>query len=414
MVLANRMSQLGTENAFAVAARAARHIADGHTVYPFHLGDLNFKTPEHISEAMLKALKDGKTGYCPAAGILPLRAALADDINFARGTNYHTENILIQPGGKPVIAKFLMSFMNEKDEVLFPNPGFPIYESQVEYLGGVAVPYGFKQTAQGYSIDIEKLEASITPRTRLIIINDFHNPTGSECTKEEREQLAHIILKYKLIALIDEAYFDIRYEGKSHSILSLPEMEERCVMLYTFSKKFAMTGWRVGALVAPQKFIESMAKLNVNMESCTSHFSQYGALAALTGDTKPTQMMLASLKQRRNTAVSMLNKVKGIQCPSPACAFYLFPEVTELMQNKGFNTYAGFAEDLLMKTGVSLCTREHFGKLLPHELMGKNKKNEPGEQNRQAEHKFFVRLAYSGIDERDIIKAINLFQAYAE
>ena len=399
MLFADRMSQLGTENAFAVAARANKHSAEGHTVYPFHLGDLNFKTPEHISEAMFKALKDGKTGYCPAAGILPLRAALADDINLARGTNYNAENILIQPGGKPVIAKFLLSFMNEKDEVLFPNPGFPIYESQIEYLGGVAVPYGFKQTSQGYSIDIEKLEASITARTRLIIINDFHNPTGSESTQEEREQLAHIILKYKLIALIDEAYFDIRYEGKSHSILSIPEMEKHCVMLYTFSKKFAMTGWRVGALVAPQVAIESMAKLNVNIESCTSHFSQYGALAALTGDTKPTEQILASLKQRRDISVSMLNEIEGVHCPSPACAFYLFPEITGLIQRKKFTSYTDFAEDLLIKTGVSLCTREHFGKISSHE---------------QKENKFFVRLAYSGIDEKNIIEALRLFQAYAQ
>lgn len=399
MLFANRMSRLGTENAFAVAARAMEHMSEGHTVYPFHLGDLNFKTPEYISEAMFKAVKDNKTGYCPAAGILPLRTALADDINFARGTSYSAENILIQPGGKPVIAKFLLSFMNENDEVLFPNPGFPIYESQIEYLGGVAVPYGFKQSPQGYNIDFEKLEASITPRTRLIIINDFHNPTGSECTQEEREKLAHIILKYKLIALIDEAYFDVRYEGKSHSILSLPEMEDRCVMLYTFSKKFAMTGWRVGALVAPKKHIERIARLNVNIESCTSHFSQYGALAALTGNTKATTEMLATLKQRRDVAVSMLNSIKGVHCPSPACAFYLFPEVTGLMQHKGFDNYSDFSEDLLIKTGVSLCTREHFGKILLHE------KNE---------NKFFVRLAYSGIDENDIVKALHLFQSYAQ
>ncbi len=402
MSFAKRMSQLGTENAFAVAARAAKHQADGHTVYPFHLGDLNFASPEHIKEATIKALHDNKTGYCPAAGILPLRAALAEEINLTRGTKYSPENILIQPGGKPVIGKFLLSFMNENDEVLFPNPGFPIYESQIEFLGGVAVPYSFKQTEQGYSIDLEKLEACITPRTRLIIINDFHNPTGSECTQEEREKLAHIILKHKLIALIDEAYFDIRYEGKSTSILSLPEMDKHCVMLYTFSKKFAMTGWRVGALVAPLKYMESMARLNVNMESCTSHFSQYGALAALTGDTKPTEDMLKTLKKRRDTAVSMLNTITGIHCPSPASAFYLFPEVTGLMQKKGFSKYDTFSEDLLIKTGISLCTRAHFGKILPHEQTGTDK------------NKFFVRLAYSGIDEENIVKALNILKSYAE
>ncbi len=402
MGFANRMNQLKTENAFAVALRANRHASEGHKVYPFHLGDLNFSTPEFISEAMIKALKDGKTCYCPGNGILPLREALADDINQARQTNYTAENILIQTGGKPVIAKFILSFMNEGDEVLFPNPGFPIYESQIEFLGGIAKPYGYKLSENSYEIDMDMLESSITPKTKLIIINDFHNPTGAECTETERLKLAEIIRKHNLIALIDEAYFDIRYLGKSNSILSLPDMEKHCVMLYTFSKKFAMTGWRVGAMVCPTAYIEKVSRLNTNIESCTSHFSQYGALAAITEKEKANNSlnsMLATLKERRDLAVKMLNEIDGIHCPTPQTAFYLFPEVTGLISQKGFSNYADFAEDLLIKTGISLCTREHFGQILPSEIK---------------ENRFYVRLAYSGIDSEQIKMALTNMQKYAK
>ena len=396
-MLAQRMNRLGTENAFAVALRAMQHTEQGNIVYPFHLGDLNFKTPEQITNAMFKAVQEGKTGYCPAAGIMPLREALAEDINNTRKTKYTAENVLVQTGGKPVIAKFLLGFMNEGDEVLFPNPGFPIYESFIEFLGGIAKPYGFKETQNGYSIDFEALEKAVSSKTTCIIINDFQNPTGSEATQEEREKLAEFILKHKLMALVDEAYFDIRYEGQSHSLLEIEEIRERVVMLYTFSKKFAMTGWRVGAMFAPTKYIPQLSKLNVNIESCTPHFAQYGALEALHLPQSETQKMLTSLQERRDIAVTMLNQIQGIHCPSPNCAFYLFPNVTKLMEQKGFaNDYKGFAEDVLIKTGVSFCTREHFGKILPHET------------------EKFIRLAFSGVTVTQIKDALTALKEYAQ
>lgn len=396
-MLAKRMDRLGTENAFAVALRAINHQEQGNIVYPFHLGDLNFKTPEKITEAMFQAIQDGKTGYCPAAGIMPLRTALAENINETRQTQYTAENVLIQTGGKPVIAKFLLAFMNEGDEVLFPNPGFPIYESFIEFLGGIAKPYGFIETERGYSIDFDAIEKAITPKTRCIIINDFQNPTGSEATKEEREKLAEIILKHKLMALVDEAYFDIRYQGQSHSLLEIKEIRDQVIMLYTFSKKFAMTGWRVGAMFAPLKYIPQLSKLNVNIESCTPHFAQYAALEALRLPHEETQKMLSSLQERRELAVTMLNDIKGIHCPSPNCAFYLFPNVTKLMEQKGFaHDYKAFAEDVLVKTGVSFCTREHFGKVLPNET------------------EKFIRLAFSGVNTEQIKNALLALKQYAE
>ncbi len=396
-MLAERMKRLGTENAFQVALRAMKHQEEGNTVYPFHLGDLNFKTPEPITEAMLKAVHDGKTGYCPAAGILPLRIALAEEINRTRKTSYTPENVLVQTGGKPVIAKFLLGFMSEGDEVLFPNPGFPIYESFIEFLGGIAKPYGFLETERGYSIDIDALEKSVTPRTKCIIINDFQNPTGSEASREERERLAEIILKYKLMALVDEAYFDIRYEGKSVSMLEIGDIRDNCVLLYTFSKKFAMTGWRVGAMFAPTKYIPQLSKLNVNIESCTPHFTQYGALEALKLPESENKKIIDELRLRRDVAVKLLNEVDGVHCPSPNCAFYLYPNVTKLMHKKGFgDDYKTFAEDVLVKTGVSFCTREHFGKKAPYETEN------------------FIRLAFSGVNCSQIEKACEALKAYAK
>lgn len=395
--LSERMNRLGTENAFQVALRAMKHQEDGNIVYPFHLGDLNFKTPEPVTEAMFRAVRDGRTGYCPAAGILPLREALAEEINATRHTKYTAQNVLIQTGGKPVIAKFLLGFMNEGDEVLFPNPGFPIYESFIEFLGGIPKPYGFLETARGYAIDLEALEKSITPKTTCIVINDFQNPTGSEASAEEREKLAEIILKYNLTALIDEAYFDIRYEGKSHSMLEIEEIRDRCVLLYTFSKKFAMTGWRVGAMLAPDKYIPQLSKLNVNIESCTPHFTQYGALEALKLPESENKKIIDELRLRRDLAVKLLNEINGVHCPSPNCAFYLYPNVTKLMAQKGFAAnYADFAEDVLVKTGVSFCTREHFGKKLPNET----------------EH--FVRLAFSGVSTEQIQNACSALKEYAK
>ena len=395
--LSERMNRLGTENAFQVALRAMKHQEDGNIVYPFHLGDLNFKTPEPVTEAMFRAVRDGRTGYCPAAGILPLREALAEEINATRHTKYTAQNVLIQTGGKPVIAKFLLGFMNEGDEVLFPNPGFPIYESFIEFLGGIPKPYGFLETARGYAINLEALEKSITPKTTCIVINDFQNPTGSEASAEEREKLAEIILKYNLTALIDEAYFDIRYEGKSHSMLEIEEIRDRCVLLYTFSKKFAMTGWRVGAMLAPDKYIPQLSKLNVNIESCTPHFTQYGALEALKLPESENKKIIDELRLRRDLAVKLLNEINGVHCPSPNCAFYLYPNVTKLMAQKGFAAnYADFAEDVLVKTGVSFCTREHFGKKLPNET----------------EH--FVRLAFSGVSTEQIQNACRALKEYAK
>jgi aspartate/methionine/tyrosine aminotransferase len=392
--IADRIRLLGTETAFAVSNEAAVYAAKGKKIYPFHIGDLNFHTPANIIEATEKAIHDGKTGYCSNAGIPVLREALANDINKARGTSYTMENVIIQPGGKPTIGKFLLALMNPGDEVLYPNPGYPIYESLIEFHGGKAVPYTYVEGADGFVPDLDMLENKITARTKILILNDPQNPTAATCSYEQLQQLAELATRHDLTVLSDEAYFDIRYEGKSISIASFPGMAERTVILYTFSKKFAMSGWRLGATVAPVEIAEIIAKLNVNDESCTNHFIQYGALQGLLHPGNETEIMLDTLKERRDAGVEIMNSIPGINCFTPSSSFYLFPNVTELMRSKGFSTYESFQKDVLHHTGVSFCTRMHFGRPLPEE---KNK---------------YIRLAYSGISVNEIREGLLKFKDY--
>jgi aspartate/methionine/tyrosine aminotransferase len=391
---AKRIASLGTETAFAVSAEAAAFAAQGHHVYPFHLGDLNIPTPSNVVEASFKAIRDGKTGYCPNAGIPALRDALAVDVNASHGLNYTAESVAIQPGGKPVIGKFMLALMNPGDEVLYPNPGYPIYESQIEFHGGVAVPYGYLEGEHGFEIDLEALEAAITPRTRILILNDLQNPLGAECSPEEFVRLAELVERNDLMVLCDEAYFDIRYSGASASFASLEGMADRSVILYTFSKKFAMTGWRLGAAIGPRSIIEVITKLNVNDESCSNHFIQYGALEGLTGDQSGPRHILSVLRERRDAAIALLNEAPGIRCYEPNSTFYLFPNVTEAMRLKGFTDVEDFRRAVLRATGVSVCSRVHFGR------------PQPGEN----EH--FVRLAYSGIDTAQIVEGLEHLKAY--
>ena len=396
MKIADRVAHLGTETAFAVSAEAAAFAAQGNKVYPFHLGDLNLKTPANVLAAGIRAMQEGKTGYCPNAGVPQLREILADDVSASRKVQYSMENVAIQPGGKPTISKFFLAMMNPGDEVLYPNPGYPIYESQIEFHGGKAVPYGYIESENNFEIDTDMLERQITPRTRLLVLNDLQNPTGAECSQAELEKIAELVLKYDLYVLCDEAYFDIRYEGQSKSLVSLPGMAERCVILYTFSKKFVMTGWRLGAAIGPKEIIDVIIKLNVNEESCSNHFVQYAAIEGLTGDQTETRQVLKTLKERRDLTVDLLNDIEGIRCIRPNATFYLWPNVTGAMQKTGLTNYDDFRRTVLQQTGVSFCTRLHFGRPL------------------QGEDNCYIRMAYSGINPPEIKEGLAKFKAFIE
>ena len=396
MRIADRISRLGTETAFAVSAEAAAFGAEGNRVYPFHLGDMNLPTPSTVVEGAMKAIAAGKTGYCPNAGIPQLREALAADVSASHGIDYAAENVVVQPGGKPTIGKFLNAVMNPGDEVLYPNPGYPIYESQIEYLGGVAVPYGYVEVENNFDLDFDSIEAGLTDRTRVLILNDLQNPNGAELSADQRERLADLVRRHDLLVLCDEAYFDMRYDGVSTSFASLPGMAERSVLLYTFSKKFAMTGWRLGASIGPKDIVDVIAKLNVNDESCSNHFIQYGAVEGLQGDQTEVLALLDTLKARRDAAVDALNAIEGVRCLRPNATFYLFPNVTEVMARKGLDDYEAFRRGALHATGVSFCTRLHFGRALE------------GETDR------YIRFAYSGIDVDDIQEGLARFKAWCE
>jgi aspartate/methionine/tyrosine aminotransferase len=392
MQLAARLQNLGTETAFAVSEAAAAWRAQGNKIYPFHLGDINIPTPANIVAAQNKAIADGKTGYAPAAGIPPLRDALAAVAGAERGVRYAAENVAVQPGGKPVVTKFIQAVMEPGDEVLYPNPGYPIYESQIEYFRGTGLPYRFVETAQGFQMDMDYLESLITPKTRILIYNNCQNPLGTESSDAEMARVAELALRHDLWVLSDEAYFDVRYSGQSRSIASLPGMAERTVILYTFSKKYAMTGWRLGAAIGPQPVIQAIARLNTNDESCTTHFVQWAGVEALLGDQSVPQANVGILRERRDVTVALLQEIPGIQICKPESTFYLFPNVTGVMAQLGYTAVAQFADAALKNTGVSFCTRMHFGRPFPGETG------------------HYIRFAYSGIDTPEIREGLTRFK----
>jgi aspartate/methionine/tyrosine aminotransferase len=387
MALASRLDLLGTETAFAVSLAAAEWAAQGNRVFPFHLGDINLSTPSNIVDAMNRAVADGKTGYCAAAGIPALRAALADNIGGDRGMSLGPENIVVQTGGKPVITKFVQSVVNPGDGVLFPTPGYPIYESQVEYYGGLALPYRYVETASGFAIDLDHVR-ELAPRATALVYNNLQNPLGCESSEEEMQAIADLAIEHDLWVLSDEAYFEMRYAGESTSIASLPGMAERTVILYTFSKKFAMTGWRLGCAAAPVELAQMIAKLNTNDESCTTHFVQEAGIEALR-DPSGTAPILAELQARRDAAAAAIAIIPGVSCATPDSTFYLFANVTEAMQMTGFDEVSDFATAALHETGVSVCTRRHFGR------------PQPGETQQ------YIRFAYSGISVADIAEGLG-------
>jgi aspartate/methionine/tyrosine aminotransferase len=305
-------------------------------------------------------------------------------------------NVAVQPGGKPVITKFIQIVMNPGDAVLYPNPGYPIYESQIEYFGGRSVPYRYVETPTGFAIDLDHLRHQITSGAKAIIYNNLQNPLGCESTAAEMGAIAELAQRHNLWVLSDEAYFEMRYTGTSTSIASLPGMAERTVILYSFSKKFAMTGWRLGAAVGPVPTIDAIVKLNTNDESCTTHFVQAAGVEAILGPSEGAAAILGELELRRDAAWAALTAIPGFVCPRPDATFYLFPNVTAAMASTGYTDVSDFADAALRATGVSFCTRKHFGR------------RQPGE----TQH--FVRFAYSGIARDDICEGLAHLRAWIE
>ncbi|RZD34978.1 MAG: aspartate aminotransferase [Methanobacteriota archaeon] len=396
MAIAKRMDLLGSETAFAVSAEAANLASTGMKIYPFHLGDINLPTPPSIVSAANEAVKSGKTGYCPAPGIPELRKALGKDVGDARGLSYGIENVSIQPGGKPSIGKYIAAMMEKGDVVLYPNPGYPIYESQIEFYRGVAYPYGYVNTPEGLRLDFNAIEEGIKKGAKHIFYNNYNNPTGASSPDEEIERLANLVVENDMFLISDDAYFDTLYDGTPKSIASLPRMYDRTLTMYTFSKKFAMTGWRLGGAIGPKEIIEQITRLNVNMESCTTHFIQHAGVAGLNAPKSETQEILDRLQGRRDILVKILNGIEGVEAHMPEAGFYVFPKITNLLQKIGFNDVEEFRKVVLKETGVSFCGRHHFGRPL------------------ETETDSYIRLAFSGIGKDDLQEGMNLFRNWID
>lgn len=396
MAIAKRMDLLGSETAFAVSAEAANLASTGMKIYPFHLGDINLPTPPSIVSAANEAVKSGKTGYCPAPGIPELRKALGKDVGDARGLSYGIENVSIQPGGKPSIGKYIAAMMEKGDVVLYPNPGYPIYESQIEFYRGVAYPYGYVNTPEGLRLDFNAIEEGIKKGAKHIFYNNYNNPTGASSPDEEIERLANLVIENDMFLISDDAYFDTLYDGTPKSIASLPGMYDRTLTMYTFSKKFAMTGWRLGGAIGPKEIIEQITRLNVNMESCTTHFIQHAGVAGLNAPKSETQEILDRLQGRRDILVKILNGIEGVEAHMPEAGFYVFPKITNLLQKIGFNDVEEFRKVVLKETGVSFCGRHHFGRPL------------------ETETDSYIRLAFSGIGKDDLQEGMNLFRNWID
>jgi aspartate aminotransferase len=365
--LADRMSRLGTESAFEVLARAKALEATGQTIIHLEIGEPDFPTADHIVEAAIEALRAGYTHYVPAPGIPPLREAVAAFLERAGRMQTTPDRVVVTPGAKPIMFFTILALAGEGDEVLYPDPGFPMYESITAMAGATPVPIPLRE-ANGFRVDVEELGTLITERSKLLIINSPHNPCGSALTREDCEAIAELAQRHDLTVLTDEVYWAIRYgpgsaspggrpPGSPHaSVLDVDGMAERTILLDGWSKTFAMTGWRLGFGVFPPALVEPITRLAINSVSCTSAFSQYAAIAALGGPWEPVDRMVEEFRRRRDIIVAGLNDIPGISCLEPQGAFYVFPNITQT----GL-TSAELQARLLTGDGVAALSGTAFG-----------------------------------------------------
>ena len=355
--LADRMARLGTESAFEVLARA-RAIEDaGGKIIHLEIGEPDFPTAPHIVEAAVEALRAGATHYVPAPGIPPLRQAVAAFLERTGRMRVPPDRVIVTPGAKPIMFFTILALAGQGDEVLYPDPGFPMYESITSFAGAVPVPVPLRER-NGFRVDTDELERLITQRSKLLIINSPHNPCGSALTRQDCEAIAAIAQRHDLIVLTDEVYWAIRYgpEQEHASVLDVDGMADRTILLDGWSKTFAMTGWRLGFGVFPPALVEPVTRLAINSVSCTSAFSQYAAIAALEGPWDPVDRMVAEFRRRRDIIVAGLNDIPGISCLEPPGAFYVFPNITETGQ-----TSADLQARLLKDAGVAALSGTAFG-----------------------------------------------------
>lgn len=356
MHVAGRMQRLGTESAFEVLVKARALEAQGRSIVHLELGEPDFETPVHIRNAAKDALDRGYTHYGPPPGLPELRKAIAEEVTRSRGVPFKPEQVVVTPGAKPIMFFAILACADEGDEVIYPDPGFPIYESVLRFVGARPVPLPLREERK-FSFDIGDLESRITPRTRMLILNSPQNPTGGVLTREDLYEIASLVLKHDLMVLSDEIYSRILYDGFEHtSITAFPGMPERTILLDGFSKTFAMTGWRLGFGVMPEALVPHIARLQINSTSCTSSFAQIAGVAALQGPQEDVASMVAEFKRRRDVIVDGFNSIPGFRCHRPLGAFYVFPNITETGKDSRF-----MADFLLQEAGVACLSGTAFG-----------------------------------------------------
>jgi len=355
MKLADRMSRIGTESAFEVLARARALEKQGKSIIHLQIGEPDFPTPAHVVEAGQKALADGWTKYGPTPGFPELREAIARYISTTRGIAVAADNVCVVPGGKPIMYFAMTALLNPGDEVIYPDPSFPIYESMVHFLDAKAMPVPLVES-RGFSFDLNVLEKSLSPKTKLVILNSPANPTGGVIPKDDLKQIADMLRDRDVIILSDEIYSRIYYEEKPESITQFPGMVEKTIILDGFSKTYSMTGWRLGYGVMPKWIADAVNLMAVNATSCTASFTQRAGLAAIEGPQDAVDAMVAEFKKRRNAIVQALNTIPGFRCSLPAGAFYAFPNVTGTKMSS-----KDLADFLLTEAGVACLSGTAFG-----------------------------------------------------
>ncbi|HXM67449.1 MAG TPA: pyridoxal phosphate-dependent aminotransferase [Candidatus Acidoferrum sp.] len=353
--LANRMSRLGTETAFEVLNKARALERQGKSIIHLEIGEPDFDTPANVIEAAVDALHNGWTHYGPSAGLPELRQTIAEYVSRTRSVKVSPEEVVVVPGGKPIIFFTMLALIDEGDEVIYPNPGFPIYESMIHYVGGRAVPVQLHED-RDFSLDVNELARLITERTKLIILNSPQNPTGGVMERKDVEQLAKVIGDRNILVLSDEIYSRLLFEGEHFSIMSVPGMQERTILLDGFSKTYAMTGWRMGYGVMRADLAAHITRLMTNSNSCTASFTQMAGIEALRGDQTSVDRMCAEFKNRRDVVVAGLNRIKGFSCRKPKGAFYVFPNITKT----GWKSKP-LADALLEQAGVAALSGTAFG-----------------------------------------------------
>ncbi len=355
MKLASRMQRIGVETAFEVLVRARALEAQGRSIIHLEIGEPDFDTPSHIRAAAKKALDEGWTHYGPTQGFPELRQVIAQQVSESRGINVGPQNVCVVPGGKPIIYFPILALIEEGDEVIYPNPGFPIYESMIAHAGGTPVPIPLVEE-RGFTFDLDVFRSRLSDRTKMVILNSPQNPTGGVIRPDDIRAIADLVRDRDLMILSDEIYSRIYYDAPPSSISNLPGMLEKTIILDGFSKIYAMTGWRIGYGVMPEWLVDPVNKLMVNSNSCTASFTQRAALAALTGPQDDSEAMVQEFRRRRDAFIAGLNRIPGFRCQMPEGAFYAFPNVT----GTGIPSKR-LADSLLTDAGVACLSGTAFG-----------------------------------------------------